>query len=88
MRRTLMPPGVRRDASDHVELWSNTDDIDRALCFPIESYRLLCDILRETLPRNKELAEKRGGYITPETSVYITLRWLAGGNYTIQIIDF
>jgi DDE superfamily endonuclease len=77
----LMPPGVRKDASDHVELWSQTKDIDRALRFPIESYRILCDILREPLTRNKEMAEKRGGYITPETCVYITLRWLAGGNY-------
>jgi hypothetical protein len=83
-----MPPGVRRDASNPVELWWNTDDIDRALRFPLESYRLLCDILRETHTRNKEMAEKRGGYITPETCVYITLRWLAGGNYTIQLIDF
>jgi DDE superfamily endonuclease len=76
-----MPPGVRRDAGEHVELWSNTNDIGRALRFPVESYRILCDILREPLTRNQEMAEKRGGYITPETCVYLTLRWLSGSSY-------
>jgi hypothetical protein len=45
------------------------------------SYDLLCDILRESLERDPEMAELRGGYITPDTCVFMTLRWLAGGSY-------
>jgi DDE superfamily endonuclease len=82
-RRTRAPmfPNMRGDVNAHIERYRTHPEIARALRFPIDSYDLLCDILRDSLTRNERMAKLRGGYITPEACVFMTLRWLAGGSH-------
>jgi DDE superfamily endonuclease len=80
-RSTLKLRDIRVDLAKHIQRYVVNDDLTRALRFPIESFDLLCDILRDSLARDPRMADLRGGYITPEHCVYMTLRWLAGGAY-------
>jgi DDE superfamily endonuclease len=72
---------IRVDVSALIDHYRGHKDLTRVLRFPIDSFELLCDILRDSLTRDPRMAELRGGYITPEACVFLTLRWLAGGQY-------
>jgi hypothetical protein len=80
-KRAPMLRNVRVDINKHIERYRTHPDLAQAVRFPIDSYDLLCDILRDSITRNERMAELRGGFITSEASVFMTLRWLAGGSF-------
>lgn len=61
--------------------WDDTPSFERAIRMTKDSFTKLVDLLKEDLEVDRSQAARRGGHISPQICVYVTLRWLAGGSY-------
>ena len=78
-RNCLFPNRLSWD--NHLSIHSENAQFHRALRMPLLSFQKLVNILRPRLQRDEQQASLRGGVIVPEISVFVALRWLAGGSF-------
>jgi DDE superfamily endonuclease len=60
------------------DMYRNDPDFERVIRMKRESFVRLVDLLRSDLAVDQDMADKRGGQVSPEMCVYMTLRYLAG----------
>jgi hypothetical protein len=55
------------------------------ICMKCISFLKLVDLLRDNIAVHQEMASIRGGEVSPELCVYLTIRYLSGGHYCDNI---
>lgn len=57
------------------------EHIKRTLRMPLASFNKLVDSLYDSLKKDEEQGNRRGGALPPHLRVFACIRWLAGGSY-------
>ena len=70
----------------HTEIHGRRGTLDRRLRMSHKSFDKLLALIYDELYVKEVLAKPRGGAIIPEISLFVTLRWLAGGSH-LDICD-
>ena len=78
-RRSSFAP--RLDWDSFYAIWGDTSTFERAVRMKKSSFLKLVALLTPYVKVDYKMASLRGGAITPEVCVFITLRYLAGASY-------
>lgn len=70
---------IRIDMAAFMQQYIDDPSFDRTIRMNRLTFKHLVSLLEPALEINNEMASRRGGAITPDMCVYLTLRYLAGG---------